>query len=98
MKDEKRLISRMLVDNDSDYKYMYEILTFTGSKRTASCNSKVQFVLTGEEGETPIRTLDPGWEGTLRKGCVDSYVMKVPKLVDSRNFVFDPLGRLKHDW
>lgn len=86
---------------------MYEILTFTGNKKTASCDSKVevrilktilslktihkfiifQFVLTGEYDETGSRVLDPGtkmkvdgFDGTLRKGCVDSYILKTPRL------------------
>ena len=35
--------------------------------------------LTGDEDVTEVRTLDPGWKNTLRKGCVDSYVMKTPR-------------------
>ena len=40
--DEKRLISRPLVDNRDDDYYMYEILTFTGHHQGASCDSRVQ--------------------------------------------------------
>jgi hypothetical protein len=78
-KDEERLCSRPLIDNLKQDKYLYEILIFTGPWHQASCDSKVQFVLTGDEDATWIRTLDPCWKDTLRKGCVDSYVMKTPK-------------------
>ena len=78
-KDEKRLISRPMVDNDPNDHYMYEVLTFTGAKREASCNSKVEVILTGTEDESGVRILDPGWKDTLRKGCVDSYILKVPR-------------------
>jgi len=92
-RDEKRLVSRPMVDNRIEDKYMYEILVFTGHKRGASCDSKLEIVLTGEYEETETRIVDPGakadapgFEGTLRKGCVDSYVMKVPR----------PLGPLSY--
>ncbi len=44
----------------------------------------LKVVVTGEEDETECRTLDPGpkvpgFEDCLRKGCVDSYIMKVPR-------------------
>lgn len=42
MKDEAKLVSRPLVDNTNDNAYLYEIITFTGFKAGASCNSKVQ--------------------------------------------------------
>jgi hypothetical protein len=78
-KDAKKLISRPLIDNVRQDKYMYEILVFTGPLKEASCNSKVQFIIFGDEDVTPVRTLDPGWKDTLKKGCVDSYVMKTPR-------------------
>ncbi len=46
----------------------------------------MELVLTGEEDETGTRVMDPGFkagvggfEGTLRKSCVDSYIMRVPR-------------------
>lgn len=79
MLDEKNLISRPLMDNIREDKYLYEILAFTGPWNEASCDSKVQFIISGDEDETEVRTLDPGWTDSLRKGCVDSYVMKTPR-------------------
>ena len=77
--DEKQLVSRPLVDNDPKDNYLYEILTFTGQWRESSCNSLVELILTGDKDQTPKRILDPGFKDTLRKGCVDSYIMKTPK-------------------
>ena len=45
LKDEKRLASRPLIDNDPLDHYLYEILTFTGQWRESSCNSKVEIVV-----------------------------------------------------
>ena len=77
--DEKHLVSRPLVDNDPKDNYLYEILAFTGQWREASCNSKIEIIVTGEDDQTETRTLDPGWKDTLRKGCVDSYIMRTPR-------------------
>ena len=67
------------MDNKDDDYYLYEVLVFTGNSHGASCDSRVQIVVTGEDDETEVRTLDPGWNDTLRKGSADSYVMKVPR-------------------
>ena len=77
--DEKQLVSRPLVDNDPQDSYLYEILAFTGQWRESSCNSKIEIIVTGEDDQTETRTLDPGWKDTLRKGCVDSYIMRTPR-------------------
>ena len=79
MKDKKKLITRALPDNNEDDYYLYEILTFTGNWAGSSCDSGVSFVLTGEYEQTPIRILDEGRKDTLRKGTVDSYLMKTPR-------------------
>jgi hypothetical protein len=79
LKDKKALVSRALVDNHRNDAYLYEILTFTGQWKGSSCNSRVYFMISGDEDATEMRTLDPGWRDTLRRGTVDSYVMKAPR-------------------
>ena len=79
MKDEEKLIARPLVDNDLDDKHVYEVITFTGQWRESSCDSKVQMIVAGDDGKTDVRTLDPGWKDTLRKGCADSYIMSTTR-------------------
>ena len=45
-------ISRPMVDNDDENKYMYEILAFTGNKKGASCDSKVNIIPTKRNKKT----------------------------------------------
>jgi hypothetical protein len=78
--DTKKLGSLALADNDQDDKYVYEIVTFTGMKNGASCDSKVSLCLFGDRGETDIRQLTPaqGSESnrkTFRSGAIDSFVL-----------------------
>ena len=66
-------------NNNKEDHYLYEILTFTGNWAGSSCDSGVSFILTGELEQTRIRILDEGRKDTLRKGTVDSYLMKTPR-------------------
>ena len=36
--------------------YLYEVMVFTGGTEEAATKSKVQFILTGEDDETDVRT------------------------------------------
>lgn len=92
--DEKRLASRALIDNSDSDHYLYEILTFTGQWKGSSCDSNVYFTVCGDEDESEIRLLDPGWKDTLRKGTVDSYVMKTPRYNHFKHWHNLPRGAL----
>ena len=85
-------MSRALVDNHRKDTYLYEILTFTGQWKGSTCDSKVYFSITGDEDSTEVRLLDPGWKDTLRKGTIDSYVMKTPRPLGNMNYL-----RIWHD-
>ena len=75
-----KIITHPLPDNDNEEDhYLYEILTFTGHWAGSSCDSGVYFILTGENEQTPIRILDGGRKDTLRRGTVDSYLMRSPR-------------------
>ena len=78
-KDKEKLRSLPLPDNRPQDKYLYEILTFTGHWDGSSCDSGVYFVLNGEEGDSGMRKLDEGRKDTLRKGTIDSYIMRSPR-------------------
>lgn len=85
-------MSRALIDNVKKDAYLYEIVTLTGQWKGSTCDSKVHFILTGDDDSTGVRTLDPGWKDTLRKGTVDSYVMKTPRPLGNMSFM-----RIWHD-
>ena len=72
IEDERRRASKPLPDNDPVDSYVYEIIAMTGAQAQATCKSKIQFILTGEDDETDIRTLP---RITLERGGIDSYVM-----------------------
>ena len=79
LKDRLKLRSLALPDNTEKDKYLYEILTFTGHWEGSSCDSAVYFELTGDRGSTGQRQLDVGSKDTLRKGTIDSYIMKTSR-------------------
>ena len=56
--------------------YLYEVLVQTGPMLSHGTESKVQFILTGEEGETQIR------DGNYIKFrmCNDNFVVSITKL------------------
>lgn len=68
-----------LPDNRLEDKYLYEILVFTGNKKEAQTDSIVQFVLTGETGETDIRTFGDEHRKIFQKGATDVFVLASEK-------------------
>ena len=92
IQDDKKLRSLACPDNRLNHKYVYEILTFTGSWEGSSCNSAVSIEITGDYGSTGARQLDSGRKDTLRKGTVDSYVLKTSRPLGPLNYL-----RVWHD-
>ncbi|XP_069977559.1 polycystin family receptor for egg jelly [Penaeus vannamei] len=84
--DVTKLGATPLPDNDLEDKYLYEMLVFTGNKKSAQTDSVVQFIVSGEEDETDVRTLGDAKRKILRKDGVDVFVMAVPR----------PLGNLEY--
>ena len=72
LQDEKRRASKPLPDNMSADCYIYEIIIMTGGQNQATCKSKVQFILTGEDDETDVRTFP---KMTFERGGIDSFVL-----------------------
>jgi hypothetical protein len=79
IQDKEQLRCLPLPDNKREHKYLYEILTLTGHWDGSSCDSGVYFDLTGECGHTGLRQLDVGRKDTLRKGTIDSYIMRTSR-------------------
>ena len=74
-------------DNLVEDHYFYEVIVQTGPMLSHGTESKVQFILTGEDNATQIRTLsDPEKPGFFKKGCMDTFLMSVDK----------PLGHLQY--
>lgn len=80
-KDVTKLGAAPLPDNMSEDKYLYEMLVFTGNKKEAQTDSTVQFVLSGDYGDTDIRTFGDDQRKIFRKDSVDVFVMACEKYV-----------------
>ncbi|WAQ97034.1 PK1L2-like protein, partial [Mya arenaria] len=75
-----------LLDNDRKDKYYYEVLVSTGMRRGAGTDSKVHFVLSGEEEETDVRTFEDKKRKIFTRGSDCGFLMAVP----------EPLGPLTY--
>ncbi|CAF2117161.1 unnamed protein product [Rotaria magnacalcarata] len=89
--DAKMLMVVPLRDNSRNDKYLYQLVVFTGMRANAGTKSKVQFILSGSEEETYARKLTAD-RRILSRGCVDSFIMAVPKSLGQLNFL-----RIWHD-
>ena len=52
------LLHHITVGSNPKNKYMYEILVETGPMASHATTSKIQFILTGEKGDTGVRTFN----------------------------------------
>ncbi|KFM61455.1 Polycystic kidney disease protein 1-like 2, partial [Stegodyphus mimosarum] len=86
IKDKEKLGATPLPDNDPEDKYLYEMIVVTGNKDAAATDSKVQFILSGDDDETAVRTLEDNKRKLFRRNAADTFVMAVPR----------PLGRLNY--
>ncbi|XP_064641904.1 uncharacterized protein LOC135496476 isoform X2 [Lineus longissimus] len=95
MKDVQRACVNPMVDNDPDDKYMYEVVVATGMSKGAGTQSKVYFVLSGENDETDVRVLhdrDRGNKHCLNRGNIDSFLLTTPRPLGDLNY-----ARIWHD-
>ena len=79
VRDVKKQEPHFMSDNLPEDLYLYEIIVQTGPMLSHGTESKVQFVLTGEDNETQIRTLSEPDKNFFRKGAVDTFLMSVDK-------------------
>lgn len=91
-KDLSKLGACSLPDNDASDKYLYEISVFTGDKEGAATESKVYFILSGDDDETGVRSLADPARKAFRKGAKDVFVLSVPRRLGSLNYL-----RIWHD-
>ncbi|CAF4368685.1 unnamed protein product, partial [Adineta steineri] len=81
-----------LADNKKCDQYYYQILVFTGQRKHAGTDSKVHFVLSGENDQTPIRLFSDPHRKIFQRGGIDSFIIAVPKSLGLLNYI-----RIWHD-
>ncbi|XP_064099124.1 location of vulva defective 1-like [Macrobrachium nipponense] len=86
-KDVMKLGAAPLPDNKVEDKYLYEMLVFTGNKKEAQTDSTVQFILSGNQAETDVRTLGDDRRKILRKADVDVFILAVSRPLGSLQFL-----------
>lgn len=87
-----KLGSTPLPDNHPGARYLYEILVYTGDNDEAATDSKVSFIISGEDDETGVRTLTDPFRPVFRKGDTNSFVMATPKRLGRLSYI-----RIWHD-
>ncbi|CAF3243380.1 unnamed protein product [Rotaria sp. Silwood2] len=91
-KDIEKLGVTPLSDNMMSDQYFYEILVFTGRRANAGTKSKVQFILSGTNDETDVRTFSDCHRKIFQRGGIDAFIMTVPKSLGLFNYI-----RIWHD-
>ncbi|CAF1602837.1 unnamed protein product, partial [Adineta ricciae] len=91
-KDVEKLCMRPLVDNHRFDEYLYQILVFTGHRTNAGTKSKVHFIISGDNDDTPVRTFSNQNQQIFQRGGIDAFLMAVPKSLGVLNYV-----RIWHD-
>ncbi|CAF1293793.1 unnamed protein product, partial [Adineta steineri] len=91
-KDFEKLGVTPLVDNNKSDHYYYQILVFTGQRTNAGTNSKVYFVLSGDNDQTQIRLFSDPHRKIFQRGGIDSFIIAVPKSLGLLNYI-----RIWHD-
>ena len=87
-----------MADNNPKNKYMYEILVETGPMASHATTSKIQFILTGEKGDTGVRTFNQPLLALFtkkiknkytpfKKGARDSFLMTTDKPLGDLNYL-----------
>ncbi|CAF4559744.1 unnamed protein product, partial [Didymodactylos carnosus] len=78
-KDDEKIGIVSLSDNLISDTYYYQITVFTGLRKDAGTKSKVNFILSGENDDTDVRTFEDPNRLIFQRGGIDSFVMSVPK-------------------
>ena len=82
LKDRKDVIDQKphwMKDNLAEDHYFYEIIVQTGPMLSHGTESKVQFIVTGEDNESQVRTLSDPTRSFFKKGSLDTFLMSVDK-------------------
>ena len=85
-------------DNNPEDKYLYEILVETGPLSSHATTSKIQFILTGEKGDSGVRTFNQPLRSLFtkkhknsyipfKKGALDSFLMTTDHSLGDLNYL-----------
>ncbi|XP_041473066.1 uncharacterized protein LOC121422223 isoform X1 [Lytechinus variegatus] len=91
-KDLLKLGVTPLTDNNPNHNYYYEIVVLTGQRKAAGTDSKVSFILSGENEETNVREFEDDKRKIFRRGASDRFLMAVPGPLGTLNYM-----RIWHD-
>ncbi|CAF1124640.1 unnamed protein product [Adineta steineri] len=91
-KDFEKLGVTPLADNNKSDHYHYQILVFTGQRTNAGTDSKVYFVLSGDNDQTQIRLFSDPHRKIFQRGGINSFITAVPKSLGLLNYI-----RIWHD-
>ncbi|KAL8606997.1 hypothetical protein ACOMHN_041386 [Nucella lapillus] len=91
-KDVEKLGIAPLLDNDARDKYYYEIVVVTGMRRNAGTDSKVFFILSGEDDETDVREFSDSKRKIFRRGETNGFLVATPRPLGYLNY-----ARVWHD-
>ncbi|CAF1131898.1 unnamed protein product [Adineta steineri] len=91
-KDFEKLGVTPLADNNKSDHYYYQILVFTGQRTNAGTDSKVYFVLSGENDQTQVRLFSDPHRKIFQRGGINSFIIAVPKSLGLLNYI-----RIWHD-
>ncbi|CAF3869870.1 unnamed protein product, partial [Adineta steineri] len=91
-KDFEKLGVTPLADNNKSDQYLYQILVFTGQRTNAGTDSKVYFVLSGDDDQTQVRLFSDPHRKIFQRGGIDSFIIAVPKSLGLLDYI-----RIWHD-
>ena len=96
LSDKKKMKCIFLEDNHPSCKYIYEMVVETGPLASHANSSKIEFILTGSQGDTGIRTLFNPQNLIFKKhkeyipfkkGAIDSFILTTDQPLGELNFL-----------
>ena len=79
VKDSRKLGISLLPDNQPTQSYCYELIVFTGTRYESGTDSKIRFILAGDQEDTGVRVLGDTRRKNFRRGGIDSFIMTVDR-------------------
>lgn len=78
-RDDEKVGICAMPDNRPGDSYYYEMIVFTGSRENSRTDSRVRFILSGDECDTGVRHMYDRNRKAFRTGGVDSFVLATEK-------------------